>query len=78
MGEKLYLAPGGPEHIILNLEVQGGSSMNRVTRRMAQVELAAMEQHSRLAMFSSKTGISSCSPRTSAKTTRTAVKSSRA
>ena len=45
------------ENITLNFEVQESSSMNRRTRRMAQDELAAMEQNPRLAMFHQNQGV---------------------
>ena len=43
--------PGGSENIIQNIEVHGLSSIGHKTRRMAQDELAALDQNSRLAMF---------------------------
>ena len=46
-----YFIPVVSQNIILNIELQVFSSMICITRRMAQDESGAMEQHVRLAMF---------------------------
>ena len=59
--------PRGSENIILNLEVLELCSMNRTTRRMAQEELAVMEQQSCLAMLGQNQGFQQAVQKTSAK-----------
>ena len=50
--------PGGSENVILNVDAVELRSTSRITRMMAQDELAAMEQDPRLAMFRQKSRIS--------------------
>ena len=77
-GTSLF-GPRGSEDVILNVDVMELRSTSRITRMMAQDELAAMEQNPRLAMFRQKSRISWGSPRISSrlnKSSRTWVTSS--
>ena len=47
----VLFGPRRHEPILSNMEVQELSSTNRITRRMAQEEVSAMEQGASIAMF---------------------------
>ena len=44
-------AAGGLEHVLLHIEVNEQSRTHRITHRMTQAELSAVEQNARLAVF---------------------------